>query len=596
MADGGWNAAHRQARMRGKRVERSATNSTSSSRGSAPSVVVLGGGLSGIAAAYTAGPRRAPRRDAHRARRDASAAWPGSFEREGHFYPLGYHHILHRDRTLLYLPRSDRRPAGGALAPDPDALPPGRRDSTSWGRPGGFSRFPMRLLDKAAVRPPHAQGVRKRDWSDWQDRSAAELVDALGRPGRARGAVRATHPAQVRAALQRGQRRLAGRAAPLTARARLLWATSRAPTGPRCSATGWPGCWSEAGVRVRLRHPGRPGSRRGGPGASRPSWRAVSAFERRPFVSTVPTEVYLRLVPGDDDPELDRHPVFRAHLGDLRDATAGPAGAYWTNLASLGPHGGRDLSAQRAQPTIGRPGDTCVNFVTHLRGRDRPLFHEPDEQLSARYRDGLPRGVRLRAGARSGPTSRGCRCIRRSSTRLSATRRCAARPGERVFRRQLPHLPLDRLHRHGAAVGRRDGRAPSLLASGADAICRLRRPLPPRGGCRVADTHECRGRLTLAVDRDRSRGRCARCGPTSGSRTCSSSCRSCWTTGCRARSMLRGARRLRGVLSCRLGRLHPQRPAGPGGRSQPPHQAPSSLRLGSPAPRGRAYVLAPLLC
>jgi protoporphyrinogen oxidase len=25
-----------------------------------------------------------------------------SFERDGHFYPLGYHQILHRDRTLLY--------------------------------------------------------------------------------------------------------------------------------------------------------------------------------------------------------------------------------------------------------------------------------------------------------------------------------------------------------------------------------------------------------------------------------------------------------------------------------------------------------------
>ena len=27
----------------------------------------------------------------------------GTFERENHFYPLGYHHILHRDRTLLYI-------------------------------------------------------------------------------------------------------------------------------------------------------------------------------------------------------------------------------------------------------------------------------------------------------------------------------------------------------------------------------------------------------------------------------------------------------------------------------------------------------------
>jgi protoporphyrinogen oxidase len=36
-------------------------------------------------------------------------------------------------------------------------------------------------------------------------------------------------------------------------------------------------------------------------------------------------------------------------------------------------------------PTIGRPGDSCVNFVTHLRGRDRPLFQESDDQLLARY-------------------------------------------------------------------------------------------------------------------------------------------------------------------------------------------------------------------
>ena len=38
-------------------------------------------------------------------------------------------------------------------------------------------------------------------------------------------------------------------------------------------------------------------------------------------------------------------------------------------------------------PTIGAPGDSCVNFVTHLRGRDRPLFTQPDEQLLAAYRD-----------------------------------------------------------------------------------------------------------------------------------------------------------------------------------------------------------------
>jgi hypothetical protein len=38
-------------------------------------------------------------------------------------------------------------------------------------------------------------------------------------------------------------------------------------------------------------------------------------------------------------------------------------------------------------PSIGAPGDVCVNFVTHLRGRDRPLFDQPDDQLLERYRD-----------------------------------------------------------------------------------------------------------------------------------------------------------------------------------------------------------------
>src|SRR5206468_12960097 len=33
------------------------------------------------------------------------------------------------------------------------------------------------------------------------------------------------------------------------------------------------------------------------------------------------------------------------------------------------------------------PGDTCVNFVTHLGGRDRALFTEPDERLLERYRE-----------------------------------------------------------------------------------------------------------------------------------------------------------------------------------------------------------------
>ena len=63
-----------------------------------PSVVVLGGGLSGVATAYTLA--RAGITDVTIVERGPTlGGLAGSFEQEGHFYPLGYHHILHRDHA-----------------------------------------------------------------------------------------------------------------------------------------------------------------------------------------------------------------------------------------------------------------------------------------------------------------------------------------------------------------------------------------------------------------------------------------------------------------------------------------------------------------
>src|SRR6478672_1203783 len=64
------------------------------------SVVVLGGGLSGCSAAYALA--QAGLRVSVIERAPALGGLASSFEREGHFYPLGYHHILGRDQTLLY--------------------------------------------------------------------------------------------------------------------------------------------------------------------------------------------------------------------------------------------------------------------------------------------------------------------------------------------------------------------------------------------------------------------------------------------------------------------------------------------------------------
>ena len=146
-----------------------------------PSVVVLGGGLSGVAAAYTLA--RSGISDVTVVERgDTLGGLAGSFEREGHFYPLGYHHILHRDRTLLYfldligaLPRVVWRRIRMLFHLG--------RETYDLGSPGGFLRFPMRAADKARFVRLMLKAFGKRDWSDWQDRSAAELIDHYAGPG-----------------------------------------------------------------------------------------------------------------------------------------------------------------------------------------------------------------------------------------------------------------------------------------------------------------------------------------------------------------------------------------------------------------------------
>jgi protoporphyrinogen oxidase len=103
------------------------------------------------------------------------------------------------------------------------------------------------------------------------------------------------------------------------------------------------------------------------------------------FISTVPAEVYLRLVPTDQTPELDRirYSAMISVICATRQVVE--PNAYWINLASLDRTAGAIFLLSALNPTIGRPGDTCVNFVTHLQGRDRPLFHETDDQVTARY-------------------------------------------------------------------------------------------------------------------------------------------------------------------------------------------------------------------
>jgi protoporphyrinogen oxidase len=348
-----------------------------------PRVVVLGGGLSGAAAAYTlarAGIGDITVLEAGR----SLGGLAGSFERDGHFYPLGYHHILHRDRTLLYflgligaLPRVVWRRIRMLFHLGGQAYDLASAD--------GFLRFPMSLVDKARFTRLMLKAFTQRDWSAWQDRSAAELVDYYGSPG-------------VREALFERLTRLkfdlpCKDVSGAWLGARLHFREGSAPLGYIAHANwtkvlcdGVTQLLRETGVEIRLRtkvvrlHTEQ----------QRVVEAELEGGERIRgdfFISTLPTEIYLGLLPRDVTPHLGsiRYTALISVVCATRQTIAPQA--YWNNLASLDRTAGAIFLLSALNPTIGRAGDTCVNFVTHLQGRDRPLFRASEEELMARYRD-----------------------------------------------------------------------------------------------------------------------------------------------------------------------------------------------------------------
>ena len=58
---------------------------------------------------------------------------------------------------------------------------------------------------------------------------------------------------------------------------------------------------------------------------------------------------------------------------------------YWMNLASLDRAACGIFLLNSLNPSIGVPGDSCVNFVTHLNNRSRPFFKKSDDELMAAY-------------------------------------------------------------------------------------------------------------------------------------------------------------------------------------------------------------------
>jgi protoporphyrinogen oxidase len=348
-----------------------------------PAVVVLGGGLSGVAAAYTLA-RSGIDNVTIIERGSTLGGLAGSFEQEGHFYPLGYHHILHRDRALLYfldligaLPSVRWRRVRMLFHLGGQAY--------DLGSARGFLSFPMSLRDKAGFVRLMLKAFNKRDWSDWQNRSAADLVDTYAGPG----AREALFERLTRLKFELPCDQVSG----AWLGARLHFREGSAPFGyiPDANWTkvlcdGLARLLGDLGVKVRL----DAGVTRLVTDDGQVREAELSTGERVGgdyFVSTIPTEIYVGLLAGDSTPELER--VRYSALLSVVCATrqAVDPRAYWINLASLDRTACGIFLLSSLNPTIGRAGDSCVNFVTHLRGRDRPLFRASEDELLARYRD-----------------------------------------------------------------------------------------------------------------------------------------------------------------------------------------------------------------
>src|SRR5439155_11013227 len=104
-------------------------------------------------------------------------------------------------------------------------------------------------------------------------------------------------------------------------------------------------------------------------------------------VSTIPTEIYCSLAPADDTAELRaiRYTAMISVIGACRQRI--DPDFYGMNMGSLDRSACGIFMLNSLNPTIGEPGESCINFVTHLQSRDQEFFHRSDERLLAGYHE-----------------------------------------------------------------------------------------------------------------------------------------------------------------------------------------------------------------
>jgi protoporphyrinogen oxidase len=346
-----------------------------------PKVAVLGGGLSGMAAAYSL---------ARVGWRDVTIIEPGSelgglagsFEHDGHCYPLAYHHILHRDRTLLYfldligaLPAVRWRKIrmlfriGGTLY--------------NLGNPVDFLSFPMRLQDKVAFIRLMLSCFRKSDWRDWRERSAAELLDAWS----SRGVRETLFEPLCRLKFDLSCRETSG----AWLGSRLYFREGSAPLGyipgenwTAVLCRGLADRLLEEGVTIRLRS-AVSGLRASGGVISEIELDGGERLGPELVVSSLPTSIYTAMAPHDDSPGL-KDIRYTAVISAIC-ATMQPVRPdfYWMNLTARDTNASGLFRLSSLNPSIGGPDESCLNFVNHVRSAEDDYYGRSDEELMAGY-------------------------------------------------------------------------------------------------------------------------------------------------------------------------------------------------------------------
>ncbi len=343
--------------------------------------LVLGGGLSGAATAIAlarggVGKITIVERERH------LGGLAGTFEHGNHFYPLAYHHILHRDRALLYflnevgvLSKVRWRRIRMLFHLD-DRL-------HDLARPGDFLRFPMKTTDKVRFAALMMRAFRKSDWRDWHDRSARELIDSWAGPG-----VRET----VFEKLSRLKFGLScDEVSAAWLGARLHFREGSAPLGytPGSNWTkdlcdGLTELAATEGIELRLES--NAVALHGSDG--RLTDLELADGERLAadvFASTVPTEAFLEMVPFDRSPYIDEihYTAVVSAIATTRQQIE--PDFYWMNMLSLEQSACGLFLLNSLNPSIGEPGENCLNFVTHVHSRRDEFFQRSDEEIWRGY-------------------------------------------------------------------------------------------------------------------------------------------------------------------------------------------------------------------